>query len=296
MRLPVSLAAVYGRSLDTSAAPRILGIDPAPKKGLTVFEPKDANPFCVVLPSEARPWMERQRILADESHPVLVGWDAPLIVDFDLMRSEVGSVKSESRYTSRPIERAFSGSASCAYSAHGHDFGQGVNALAYSRVPHWAISLDVLGYPIPDWISPTQEVRLPLFRTPAPIPGSAVFETHPAVALALLLEDQNQSDPDSCRLVKYKGRPDIVADIAATAEFSGWMYDLGETAWVASTDDEMDALISYLCVKAFSLDKGLILGDETGGFLVPKNNLALDLQEHFKDVRQIGCDCRTCRP
>lgn len=76
---------------------RIIGIDPAPGKGLSVFDPyrSDSGPvFYSVGARRAKTWFNE--LVASTNRKVLIGWDAPLSADFS------------KTYTQRPIEKFLS--------------------------------------------------------------------------------------------------------------------------------------------------------------------------------------------
>lgn len=257
---------------------RRLGIDPAPGKGLVVFDPaaSEGGHFQRVDPRGARSWLAKER----SSGPVLVGWDAPLVAAFD------------QTYTERPIERLLK-----------DRFGPAVSVRGFSGCPHWTISLDVLGRPLPASVHLEHDPRLPLRFPNDHAMGEGVVETHPAVALALLW-------PEDDDLPVYKPKADVSAAVAranvkriedylkvcAEALFGVPWVDLPKNptrsrpvrverdvfAGGVGLDDLLDAQVSYLCVEAMVAQKAVCLGDPSSGyFAVPRTGKAEAWQARF---------------
>lgn len=243
--------------------PRVLGIDPAPGKGLIVFdpEPSDGKHYFCIKSENARRWLDEQR----EAGPLLIGWDAPIFADFAL------------GYTARPIEEFLRGR-----------LGTAVSVLGFSGCPHWTISLDVLGRPVPEWFKFERDTRLPLLVPGAAVEGGGVMETHPAVALAVLVDGE---------LEKYKG--DTVGVVEARcreihASLAPRIAKCLDIEWIplppkkpsgTGWDDLLDAQVSYACVEAAAQAQAILLGDKNGGFVVPKTERAEQLQREFEAWR-----------
>jgi Protein of unknown function (DUF429) len=254
---------------------RILGIDPGPStsKGLAIFDPEDEEShFHKVRAEAAREWAqaERQRCAA-LGRPLVIGWDAPLGVDFAFS------------YTQRRIEKYLvSGEFTKQF---GDLLGPAVAVQGYGGCSHWTLSLDMFGRPAPDHIVPTPDDRLPLLAPTAPFDRSGVVETHPALALALCWPKGH--------VPKYKGRTTeevrrpaqrenvkkICAFLATRAHAHFGVVWEALPADADSDNDYLDAQVSYLCVAAALHGRALLLGDLTrGGFAVPATETARQVQ------------------
>jgi hypothetical protein len=249
--------------------PRI-GIDPAPGKGLVVFDPRRGrgDEFEHVPATIARVWLERQRARREP----LVGWDAPLFGSFSGV------------YTERPIESFMK-----------NKLGPAVSVRGFAGCPHWTISLDVLGYPMPSWLATSVKSRLPL-RFPGDVVASGVVETHPAVALAMawpqgagnLPSYKPRANPKVTKAAAKAAVRDIEAVLRKRAK------DVFGVPWVnlptqipsaINLDDLLDAEISFLCVEAMCRGRAMLLGDrEHGGFVVPKTAAASHWQMKYRET------------
>jgi hypothetical protein len=257
---------------------RPVGIDPAPKstKGLAVFDPEGGERrFFKVRAVAARAWVRGEWERCEQAGRLLIlGWDAPLGADFT------------ASYTQRLIEKYLISDAF--KEEFGDPFGKAAAVQGYCGCPHWTISLDVLGRPLPDHLAPQPDTRLPLLSPGSPLDRAGVLETHPAVALALCWKDG--------RLPKYKGRTkerggrevyrQAMSDITAfLAENALACFGVGWEplpADAALDDDYLDAQLSYLCVAAALQGKAILLGDQRrGGFTVPATERAKRIQGRY---------------
>jgi len=100
---------------------KVCGIDPAPKKGLTVF---DGSDHAIALEDSAA-FMAG---LAREDD-LLVSWDAPLTGPPSSVVG--GSAARGAAFTQRPIESFFSRAAT------GFKTPEGISVQGYSGCPHW---------------------------------------------------------------------------------------------------------------------------------------------------------------
>lgn len=267
---------------------RLVGIDPAPKstKGLAVFDPEGGERrFFKVRAAAAREWVRAERERCEQAgRPLILGWDAPLGADFN------------ASYTQRPIEKYL---ISDAFKVEfGDPFGKAAAVQGYCGCPHWTISLDVLGRPLPDHLVPRPDTRLPLLSPETQLDRAGLLETHPAVALALCWKDG--------RVPKYKGRTkerggravyrqamsDITAFLAANALACFGVAWEPLPADAALDDDYLDAQLSYLSVAAAFQGKALLLGDQRrGGFTVPASDRARQIQGRYREF-----EARLIRP
>lgn len=255
---------------------RVLGIDPAPAKGLVVFDPAppDGEHYTHVDARRARDWLGSVRAAGR----LLIGWDAPIFADFT------------STYTARPVERFL-----------GKKLGKAVSVQGFSGCQHWTISLDVLGRPLPQWLAPSPDKRLPLLLPGDDSSTGGVMETHPAVAL-LLLWGQQHDDPmpvykkslDACRKIESA----VAASLAPDADVRWTQLPERMPAQLAGRDpsigwdDVLDAQVSYACVALAVRRRAILLGDESGGFVVPKTERAEQLQREFEAWRDKQKDAR----
>jgi hypothetical protein len=265
--------------MGTASLPaRILGIDPGPSasKGLAIFDPeREEKHFHKVRAAAAREWVRAERHRCDAlGRPLVIGWDAPLGVDFAFS------------YTQRRVEKYLvSGEFTKQF---GNLLGPAVAVQGYSGCLHWTLSLDVFGRPAPDHRVSTPDDRLPLLAPIAPFDCSGVVETHPALALALCWPKGH--------VPKYKGRTTeevprraqrenvkkICAFLAthARAHFGVVWEALPEDE--DSDNDYLDAQLSYLCVAAALHGRALLLGDlMRGSFAVPATKMARQVQAAY---------------
>jgi hypothetical protein len=110
---------------------KVVGIDPAPKKGLTVFDGTDYH----VPVSDAARFIKDLTTNSD----VLLCWDAPLTGP--PLGAVAGRETGRSAFTQRPIEAFFSRAST------GYKTSKGISVQPYSGCPHWAISRSLIGLP-----------------------------------------------------------------------------------------------------------------------------------------------------
>lgn len=236
---------------------KIVGIDPAPVKGLQVFDGADHQ---VPLP-RARSFLQG---LAKQEN-LLVCWDAPLTGPPEGVL--LGREATGSAFSQRPIESFFSRAAT------GFKTPPGISVRGYSGCPHWAVSRSLLGLPR---TGPFDAVDIP-FRLAAdqarrPESGKHVVEVHPAVALWLW-----------CRSLRaptgswdYKKSPEVLQ------ELWGLLMEIPEISDVLSSiqhrppvsDDELDARVAYAlgCLWLDNSASVILLGDSgRGTFLLPNS-------------------------
>lgn len=241
---------------------RVVGIDPAPSKGLMVFDPAGESVFTQVPAIKAREWCYTN--LAGRGQTVVTGWDAPLTAEFTC------------GYYERPVEKLLSGM-----------LGDGVSVRAYAGCPHWAITQDCLGLPFKLAKNPNR-LRPVATSCPPAGEGSWVVETHPAVSLAMCW-------PPGClphykyQKAKAAGRSAALSEICQQlASYSvGWfgqpwipLPTRPASGW--KLDDYLDAQVAYLSVVALLTGKGIYLGDiQRGGFAVPATDYACDWQRRY---------------
>lgn len=222
----------------------VSGIDPAPTKGLSVFDGADHE----ISLEESAAFVAQ--LAGNDDH--LICWDAPLTGP---PASVVGGAAAVgAAFSQRPIESFFSRTST------GFKTPKGISVQGYSGCPHWALTRCLLGLPRVGKFDASAESLpfLPLTRDEqSPVRGRCVVEVHPAVALWLW-----------CR----EGR-------GATAS---WHYKKDRAVllelWEAllrvppSPDDQLDARVAYALGRLWLNDAGsvVLLGDaDSGTFLVP---------------------------
>lgn len=174
----------------------VVGVDPAPSKGLCVsFPPIGDGPAKIEhfrsTTEELEAFANRIKKLATDK-AVLICWDSPLTFG----EQPASANYAQNQHYRRPIEDFFS------------KLNTNASVQAYAGCPHWAITQRVLGYP--SWSAP-EAIGRPLVGVSKLLTdnvsveaikdvGVYVTEVHPALAMSLLGDKQN----DLVR--QYKGR------------------------------------------------------------------------------------------
>ena len=234
----------------------VIGIDPAPTKGLDAFDGRDHR---LPLP-KAVEFIGDLRVGDD----VLICWDAPLTGP----PGEVlhGGAPSGSDFSQRQIEKFFS------RSRHGFKVPPGISVLGYSGCSHWAISRSLLGFPRVgpyDASEHTLPFRLVSTDT-APQSGRWVVEVHPAVAIWLWCRALREPAAEW----RYKGAPLIVSELwRRLRTIRGFTALFAASLSAPTSDDQLDARVAYALGRLW-LEKSnevmLLGGLDAGTFLVPK--------------------------
>lgn len=239
---------------------RIIGIDPAPRGGLTVFDGDDAHVSTADAP-------EFISALTDEDD-VLVCWDAPLTgPSRRALRGE--GVASSSDFTQRPIESFFSRAET------GFKTPRGISVRGYSGCPHWAITRSLIGLPRVGPFDATETelpFRLACEDSQKPHSGRWVVEVHPAVAGWLWCRDGWQ-----CDNWNYKNTRD--AHDAMWTRVAGF---LPPGSREPENHDQLDARIAFVLGTLWlngSEDVALLGNLELGTFLLPRST---ELERAFK--------------
>ena len=243
---------------------RVIAVDPAPKKGGTVFDGVKYQNF---KPIRLASYLEG---LAEEAS-VLVCWDAPLTGPSD--PNHPGSEDYD--FTQRPIEQFFSRSAT------GFKAPKGISIRPYSGCPHWTISRALVGLPrVGPW--DTIEEYLP-FRLVAQnsLPDQKrafIVEVHPAVAAWLWCRD---SEPP-------KSNWDYKKEAATQTHMFEIINQKNRDLLFPKpdNDDEFDALISFILAKRWLSrdDSVILLGTRSSGsFLIPNvSNIVVRFADFLK--------------
>lgn len=237
---------------------RVIGIDPAPTKGVSVFDGAD----CQIRLEDSAAFVGQ--LSGDDD--CLICWDAPLTGPPSSVLA--GAAASGAAFSQRPIESFFSRAAT------GFKTPQGISVQGYSGCPHWALTRSLLGLPrVGKFDAPVASLPfLPLMRDEQrPARGRCVVEVHPAVALWLWCRDAR----DETASWQYK------KDRALLLRLWELLLHLPAVAAVLSTvratapscDDQLDARVAYALGRLW-LDNPasvVLLGDaDSGTFLVPR--------------------------
>jgi hypothetical protein len=236
---------------------RVSGIDPAPTKGLAVFDGTDRQ---IGLEDSAAFVTE---LASSDDH--LVCWDAPLTGP---PSSVVGGAAAKgAAFSQRPIESFFSRANT------GFKTPKGISVQGYSGCPHWALTRCLLGLPRVGKFDAQAESLpfLPLTRDDQrPVRGRCVVEVHPAVALWLWCREGRRATASWL----YKKDRTVVLELweelLKVPSVAGVLS--GARATVPKSDDQLDARVAYALGRLWLDDpvSVLLLGDaDSGTFLVP---------------------------
>jgi len=227
--------------------PRVLGIDPAPKKPAAIWS---EDGLSRVPPAELREYLEEQ---LSRSSGLLVVWDSPLAFD-----------PSEG-FSDRAFDRAARAWVS-AKVREGLIEPKAVSVLPFSGCPHWALSCQVLGLPFGEGIAGLAAYSR---ADQGPEPGKGVVvEIHPAVALAACWIDRRIGEP----FPRYKGRG---AGRQAPARIAA---KLGLPEEAGQDDDALDAFMAYRLGSHLLTGEAVVFGDDLGGgYLLPADGCATEI-------------------
>lgn len=150
---------------------KIVGVDPAPAKGLSTFDGLDGDTAI----GGARQYLSD---LAGEED-LLLCWDAPLTGPPTSVT--VGGEGTDSDFSKRTIEKFF------CRSETGFKAPSGISVMSYSTCPHWALSRSLLGYPrVGPYDLPSESLPFRLApESKPPKRGRHLVKVHPAVAIWL---------------------------------------------------------------------------------------------------------------
>jgi len=237
---------------------RVVGIDPAPKKGLSVFDGEDHS----IPVEEAVSFISRLRAAGG----VLVTWDAPLSGPPTPVLA--GAAASGSAYSQRAIESFFSRAAT------GFKTPAGISVQGYAGCQHWTISRSLVGLPrvgIYDADAGQLPFRLASDDAKRPSRGRHIVEVHPALAIWLWCRCKREADA-SCF---YKTDPDVLTDVWESLLRVRLMRSvLSRVRDVPPTcDDELDARVAYALGRLWldHPESVVLLGSaDAGAFLVPR--------------------------
>ena len=234
---------------------KVIGIDPAPTKGLAVF---DGRQYQHVGLEHARGFL--QKLPSD----TLVCWDAPLSGPPSSVVN--GGPVSRSAFSQRFIESFFSREET------GFKTPKGISVRGYSGCPHWALSRSLLGLP-----------RTGPFDTNASLPfrhiasdeqrpndGRCIVEVHPAVALWLWCKREEKEEEDWEYKQKSELRERLWKRLQKQTHTSGLPRRVFDS--IPDDDDEADARIAYALGWLWLNRPGsvVLVGNlDRGSFLLP---------------------------
>jgi hypothetical protein len=236
----------------------VVGIDPAPAKGLSVFNGTD----CHIRPEDAVTFIADIRTADD----VLVTWDAPLSGPPTAVVA--GAAARGSAFFQRPIESFFSKAAT------GFKTPAGVSVLGYAGCPHWALSRALVGLPRVgpyDADADALPFRLASDDVTRPRRGRHIVEVHPAVAIWLWCREERGADASWL----YKRDPGVLGEVWESLMRVGPVGSVlsGVRRVPPSSDDELDARVAFALGRLWldDPDSVVLLGDaDAGAFLVPR--------------------------
>lgn len=247
---------------------RSVGIDPAPAKGLHVFEAARERSYAVPEAGAVVSALAKDR-------NVLVCWDAPLTGP--PARVVAGPAAMGYAFTKRPIEQFFS------RAEYGFKVPAGISVLGYGSCPHWTISRHLVGLPrVGQYDRPENELPFALAWEP-PQEGPCIVEVHPAVALWLWCAPKGRR----ATALAYKGRQNLaqMKKLWAIIEDGPWAEAGAPKVAAPANDDELDARVAFLLGALWLRKRGAValLGDnDTGAFLLPVVNGLQDAWDHAR--------------
>lgn len=236
---------------------KVIGVDPAPTKGLDVFDGQHRH----VALSAARSFVGSLSGFRD----VLLCWDAPLTGPPSV--TVAGGKALDSAFSQRPLESFFSRSDT------GFKTPLGISVRGYSGCPHWALSRSLLGLPRVgpfDCDAASLPFGLLTSDTP-PTSGRHVVEVHPAVAIWLWCRTGRAPEANW----EYKKSDAVLSELWAR------LLEIPSIAQVLlegpidnpKSDDVLDARLAYLLGRLWlngSRSVVLIGGPDHGTFLLPR--------------------------
>ncbi|WHZ06841.1 MAG: hypothetical protein OJF59_000594 [Cytophagales bacterium] len=231
--------------------PTIIGIDPAPAKGSTIFDGIKCYPS--MNPDEVIKFIE------ELEPPVLICWDAPL--------TGPGELK-DGMFTDRPIEKYFR--RMLRQEPDKQKVG-GISVQGYAGCTHWTVSKYIFGLPRISRLEIDEE-NLPFkLATSRDSIKKHIIEVHPAMAIYLWLEN----------VPVYKRKPNVAKDLF------GQLKDKGIFAptmpFEIKDDDQLDALVAYSLGRRWIDNAGVsLIGDKKNGQLLLPDSQKIS-QEDFRE-------------
>lgn len=253
-------------------AKKVIGIDPHPSKKATIYDP---SVRCWrTVESRELPGCVSKMARSDED--LLICWDAPLTM---------GRAGRDGCYYERQIESFFRGKQQRPPA--------GISVQAYTRCPHWAVTMASLGLPrirVRNYAVDPGELPFELCAGgDAPSEGSRrkhVVEVHPAVAIWLWCRKKNIELP-TWEYKEKKNKKDVLDKLWESMCGENLINDgnAPKQKQKPENDDEFDAYVGYLLgEKWLGSDGVVLLGDDaTGSFLVPAED---KLQNEFESFAE----------
>lgn len=244
---------------------RVIGIDPAPTKGLDIFDGGDLHvPLC-----DSRSFISSLRSGQD----VLVCWDSPLTGPPSAVVT--GGSALGSAFSQRPIESFFSRAGT------GFKTPPGISVRGYSGCPHWALSRALLGLPrVGSYDASLSDLPFSLIDVDTPpTTGFHVVEIHPAVAIWLWCREQRDSNASW----DYKKFASVSAELWRLLLTNPNIARIlsAVSNQIPKSDDMLDARVGYVLGRLWLERSGLVtlLGNaDHGTFLLPQT---INLREAF---------------
>jgi len=238
---------------------KVIGIDPAPRKGLSVFDGADHE---VKIEDAVATLAD---LAVDDCR--LVCWDAPLTGPPSSVVG--GAAAAGPAFSQRPIESFFSRKCT------GFRTPKGIAVLPFSGCSHWALTRCLLGLPrVGRFDMPVESLpfQLATCDDERPVCGRHVVEVHPAVALWLWCRE-GRSATASCHYKNKKDRAVLLELWERLLEVPAVAAVLFEVRDIApKSDDQLDARVAYALGRLWLDDQHsvVLLGNaDTGAFLVP---------------------------
>jgi hypothetical protein len=260
---------------------RVIGIDPAPVKGLSVYDGEDRE----IRLEESAAFIAQ---LAGEDD-CLVCWDAPLTGP---PSSVVAGAKARgAAFSQRPIESFFSRAST------GFKTPRGISVRGYSGCPHWAISRALLGLPrVGPHDAPLDSLPFVLCTQDGQrqIAGRRVVEVHPAVALWLWCRDGRGPSASW----DYKHSPTILIELWRLLLEVPHQARLLGSVDAPKSDDELDARLAFVLGRLWleGSESVMLLGDaDNGALLVPRVSGIADAFQSFISGNRLLCQRRRQR-
>ena len=244
---------------------KVIGVDPAPSKGSTVF---DIDNGFQTLETKCLDGYLKNQMTKNEK--ILVCWDAPLVN---------WNKPFENNFFSRSIERFFQTHYFPLQNTKNVKKIDGVSVLGYAACSHWTISQYCLGFPIISQYDKSKKPFELITENSQEISRHSVVEVHPAVAIYFWLGKD--------KMKPYKGKSKKVIDnlwseLIEVDCFS--QYKNMEKH--PNNDDQLDALVAYVLgiewTKKDPQTVKLFGNNLTGSFLLPVTDLTNELCTKFE--------------
>ena len=258
----------------------VLGIDPAPVKKSVVF---DGVKFREFTPYNLKRFIDK---ISFRHKSIFIAWDAPLSAAID---------KDNFNLYERRIEKYFNRN-----NKKIRDFfiPKGISTLGYASCSHWTISQYIFGYPnLNPLLNSSHTYQLVQHtRDINFVDGLQITETHPALALWIVLKELLAEHPLFVETWQYKGvdakdksnkkRREIIIDTLFVIPFVADEIDLSlYKDELLDSDDKLDAFFCWLLAsKLLKKNRNVtIFGDnKVGSFLLAYDK---SIYEYFQNLK-----------